>query len=69
MLRSGTNEQGWNGMGIVLSKELKEDLLSVSRKSDRVMSIELGLEEMVVNIMCAYPPHVGCIENEKETFW
>ena len=47
------------------------DLISVSRNSDRVMSIEPGLEEMVVNIMCAYAPQVVCIyiENEKETFW
>ena len=56
-------------MGILLSKELKEDLISVSMKSDPVMSIELGLEEMVVNIMCAFAQLVGCIENEKETFW
>ena len=69
LLRSGTNEQEWDGVGIVLSKELKEDLISVSRKSDPLMSIELGLEEMVVVIMCASPPQVGCIENEKETFW
>ena len=53
----------WNGVGIVLSKELKEDLISVSRKSDPVTSIELGLEEMVIHIMCAQ--QVGCIENEK----
>ena len=33
------------------------------------MSIELGLEDMVVNIMCAFDPQVGCIENEKEMFW
>ena len=39
--------------------------MTVSRKSDRVMSIELGLEDMVVNIMYAYAPQVGCIENEK----
>ena len=32
------------------------------------MTIELGLEEMVVNIMCACAPQVGCIENEKESF-
>ena len=69
MLRSGANEQEWNGVGIVLSKELKEDLISVSRKSDRVMSIGLGVEEMVVNIKCDYAPLVGCIENEKESFW
>ena len=45
-LRSGTNEQEWNGVGIVglISKELKEDLISVSRNSDPVMTIELGLE-------------------------
>ena len=61
MLRSCTNEQEWNGVGIVLSKELKEDLTSVSRKSDPVMTIELGLEEKVVNIICACAPQVGCI--------
>ena len=64
LLRSGTNEQEWNGVGIVLSKELKEDLTSVSRNSDPVMTIELGLEEMVVNIMCACAPQVGCTEQE-----
>ena len=63
LLRSGANEQEWNGVAIVLSKELKEDLISVSRKSDPVSSIELGLEETAINIMCT--PQVGCIENEK----
>ena len=61
--------QKTDGVGIVPSKELKEDLICVSRNSDPVMTIELGLEEMVVNIMCACAPHVGCIENEKETIW
>ena len=63
MLCSGTNEQEWNGVWIVglLSNELKEDLISVSRNGDPVMTIELGLEEMVVNIMCACAPQVGCI--------
>ena len=32
------------------------------------MTIELGLEEIVINIMCACAPHVGCIENEKKRF-
>ena len=27
--------------------------------------IELGLEEMVVNIMWAYDPQMGCIKNER----
>ena len=42
LLRSGTHEQEWNGVRIVLSKKLKEDLISVSSNSDPVMSIELG---------------------------
>ena len=41
----------------------------MNRNGDPVMTIELGVEEMVVNIMCASGPQVGCIENEKETFW
>ena len=33
----------------ILSKDLKEDLISVSKRSDRVMSIKLGVAETVVN--------------------
>ena len=69
LLRSGANKQGRNGVGIVISKDLKEDLISVSKRSDRVMSIKLGVEETVVDIICAYAPQVGCTEEEKETFW
>ena len=39
----------------------------MSRKSDTVMIIELGLEG-VVNIMCTYAPQVDCIENKKKRF-
>ena len=41
----------------------------MSKRCDRVMSIKLGVEETVVNIICAYAPQVGCTEEEKETFW
>ena len=34
LIRSGANKQGRNGVGIVLSKDLKEDLISVSKRSD-----------------------------------
>ena len=71
MIRSGGNKQRRNGVGRVLSKELKEDLISVSKMSDRVMSITLGVEEAVINIICVYapPPQVCCTEEEKESFW
>lgn len=69
LLYSGTDERGRNGVGIVLHKELKDSLVSVSRRNDRLMSVKLGLGETVVNIICAYAPQVGCEEEEKETFW
>ena len=43
--------------------------MSVSRTNDRVMSVKLGIGETVVNVICAYAPHVGCQDEEKETFW
>ena len=56
LLRSSANRQGRNGVGIVLSNALKEDLISVSRRSDRLMSISLGVEDTVVNNTCGYAP-------------
>ena len=44
LLRSGANEH-YSGM-VWGSKELKEDLISLSRKNDPVISIELGLENI-----------------------
>ena len=58
-----------NGVGIVLSKEIKDSFVSVSRTNDRVMSVKLGIGETVVNVICAYAPQVGCEDEEKETFW
>ena len=43
--------------------------MSVSRTNYRVMSVKLGIGETVVNVICAYAPHVGCKDEEKETFW
>ena len=67
LLRSGKHEQEWYEDSTIQRTEGRPD--QREQDSDPVMSIELGLEEMVVNIMCAYAPQVGCIENEKETFW
>ena len=66
---SGAYERGRNGVGIILSKELKDSLVSVYRTNDPVMSVNLGIEETVVKVICAYTPQVGCEEEEKETFW
>ena len=38
---SGADERGRNGVGIVLSKELKDSLVSVSRTNDRAISVKV----------------------------
>ena len=63
---SGADEKGRNGVGIVLSKEFKDSLVSASRTNDRVVSVKLGIGETVVNVICAYAPQVGCEDEEKE---
>ena len=36
---SGADERGRNGVGIVVSKELKDNLVSVSKTNDRVSGV------------------------------
>ena len=40
----------------------------MSRKIDRVMSIKLGFEETMVNIIGAYSPQVGCTEEANQMY-
>lgn len=65
---SKSNWRGRNGMGIVLSKEIKDIVVAVGRRNDRVMSVKLCWEE-TGKTACAYAPHVGCEEEEKVVFW
>ena len=69
LLYSGANKEGRNGVGIVLSKSLKDNIVSVKRVSDRIMVIKLCMEGEMVNIACVYAPQAGCEEEEKESFW
>ena len=69
LLYSGANEQGRNGVGIILSKDLIDSLVEVNRRSDRVMSIKLGLGATSVSVICAYAPQSGSTEEVKNSFW
>ncbi|XP_068234066.1 craniofacial development protein 2-like [Palaemon carinicauda] len=65
---SRENMEGRNGVGIILSKDLKESLIGVNRKNDRIMSLKLGLGATIVNMVFAHTPQTGCTK-EKDTFW
>ncbi|KAK3549338.1 hypothetical protein QTP70_034563, partial [Hemibagrus guttatus] len=58
-----------NGVGVVLKEEFVRNVLEVKRVSDRVMSLKLEIEGVVLNVISGYAPQVGCELEEKERFW
>ncbi|KAK3550968.1 hypothetical protein QTP70_011474 [Hemibagrus guttatus] len=58
-----------NGVGVVLKEEFVRNLLEVKRVSDRVMSLKLEFEGVMLNVVSGYAPQVGCELEEKERFW
>ncbi|KAE8722892.1 Proton gradient regulation 7 isoform 2 [Hibiscus syriacus] len=58
-----------NGVGILVSSRLKENVVEVCRYRDRIMMIKVIIEEEVVNVLSVYAPHVGLGEGEKRCFW
>ncbi|KAK3540585.1 hypothetical protein QTP70_034343 [Hemibagrus guttatus] len=58
-----------NGVGVVLKEEFVRNVLEVVRVSDRVISLKLEIEGVMLNVVSGYAPQVGCELEEKERFW
>ncbi|KAK3513513.1 hypothetical protein QTP70_015480, partial [Hemibagrus guttatus] len=58
-----------NGVGVVLKEEFVRNILEVKRVSDRVMSLKIEIERVMLNVVSGYAPQVGCELEEKERFW
>ncbi|KAK3535940.1 hypothetical protein QTP70_021240 [Hemibagrus guttatus] len=58
-----------NGVGVVLKEEFVRNILEVKRVSDRVMSLKLEIQGVMLNVVSGYAPQVGCELEEKERFW
>ncbi|KAK3572040.1 hypothetical protein QTP86_022268, partial [Hemibagrus guttatus] len=58
-----------NGVGVVLKEEFVRNVLEVKRVSDRLMSLKLEIEGVMLNVVSGYVPQVGCELEEKESFW
>ena len=69
LIYSGTDERGRCGVGVVLSKEMKDNVIEVERISCRVMKVKLCCGGHMLNIISAYAPQVGCEEEVKVRFW
>ena len=49
-----------NGVGINLKKDYAKSVVEVKRKSDRMMSVKMEIEGVMVNVISACAPQVGC---------
>ncbi|TRY54612.1 hypothetical protein DNTS_001598, partial [Danionella cerebrum] len=58
-----------NGVGVILKEEFVRNVLEVKRVSDRVISLKLEIEGVMLNVVSGYAPQVGCKLEEKERFW
>ena len=47
-----------NGIGIVVDKDLKDDVITVSRKGDRIILVKLILGGNIINIISVYASQV-----------
>ena len=63
------NSDGTGGVGVLVKEELCEKVVEVQRKSDRVMTVVMALEEKVVRIICVYGLQSGRTCAEEEHFY
>ncbi|KAK3539937.1 hypothetical protein QTP70_019581 [Hemibagrus guttatus] len=55
--------------GVVPKEEFVRNVLEVKRVSDRVMSLKLEIEGVMLNVVSGYATQVGCELEDKERFW
>ncbi|KAI5103984.1 hypothetical protein C0J45_5610 [Silurus meridionalis] len=58
-----------NGVGVILKEEYSKSVVEVNRVSDGVMNMKLEVERVMINVISAYTPQVGCEMEEIERFW
>lgn len=59
-----------NGVGIIVDEQLKQRIISVERRSDRIISLKIALDNQpCLNVISVYAPQTGCTKEEKTSFW
>ena len=62
------NNAGRNGVSVIFLVNIRHNLIGVERRNDRVMGIMLRLDDTTLNVISAYAPQVGCLDEEKIGF-
>jgi exonuclease III len=62
-------ERSRNGVGILIDKSLKNEVVAVRRQGDRIIMIKLIFGDLVFNVISAYAPQVGLNDDVKRRLW
>lgn len=61
--------RGKNGVGILIDRELRDQVVEIKRVNNRLMAIKLVVGGLTFKIVSAYAPQVGLNEEVKRYFW
>ncbi|XP_068231955.1 craniofacial development protein 2-like [Palaemon carinicauda] len=67
-LYSGANEIGRSSVGIVISKEMKENIVGVEWKSERLMKVRLCFGGLILSVLSTYAQQTRCNEKADNNF-
>lgn len=56
-------------MRVVVKQELLQNVVSVNRVSNRLLTIKMILREEIINVVNIYAPQIGLTNVEKSQFW
>ncbi|RZB75436.1 Craniofacial development protein 2 [Glycine soja] len=58
-----------NGVGIIVDKEWKKDVVDVRRVGDHIIALKVVVGQDTFNVISGYAPQVGLAEHFKVKFW
>jgi hypothetical protein len=61
-------ERSRNGIGILIDKSLKNEVVVVRRQGNMIIMIKLVFGDLVLNVISAYAPQVGLSDDVKRRF-
>jgi len=62
-------EERSDGVGIFVAEKLVDCVISVERRSKRVLILKMVLDNGLLNVLMFYAPHSGKPKEGKESFW
>ena len=63
------NDQGTNGVGVLLAEKWVDKVYDIKRVSDRIMLIKLLVGESILTVLSVYAPQTGLTESAKDVFY